>query len=390
MNNKNYRLPRISGLQFGTMVTAGYMAMGVFYFPRELVTSAGRDGIWGLWLDGLVTFALMGLSFTMSRMVPNETFGQFSSQLLSKPVGIVFGLMTIGYHVLLAVVMVVEFTSLFSNDFLSGTPAWAITISLMIASVYMAWFGAATLARVLQAGYLPMVVLSVATLVLAASVIKHPVLLLPPTNIRVLPLLQGSYRQYFIFIGFELSITLYPFIRNEDRRVAERYAYGGLAVMIGILTVMYEIAIATFGPAYIPLMRWPMVTLMRIVEISGFFIDKWGSLVIVLWTVAVLGFMSVRLWCTAHDLAALFFIRSVGSYRYLLLPTAVVVLAGSMLIPNAAISDYITQQYLIPLGLLYLTVIPVVVLIVGIFRKDAVNRLRVHTEPQPTPEAGLE
>ncbi len=385
MNNASKRLPRISGLQFGTMVTAGYMAMGVFYFPRELVTSAGRDGIWGLWLDGLVTFALMGLSFTMSRMVPNETFGQFSSQLLSKPVGVVLGLVTIAYHLLLAVVMVVEFTSLFDNDFLSGTPAWVIMGSLMIASLYMAWFGAATLARVLQAGYIPMVVLSVLTLALAGTVIKHPVLLVPPVNIQLLPLLQGSYRQYFIFIGFEVSITLYPFIRNEDRRLGELYAYGGLASMIGILTVMYEVSIATFGPAYIPLMRWPMVTLMRLVEISGFFIDKWGSLVIVLWTVAVLGFMAVRLWCTAHDLAALFFIRSVGSYRYLLLPVTVVVWIVAILVPNAAISDYITQQYLVPIGLVYLGTIPLLTITVGLLRKKTVRELRVRTEAQATP-----
>lgn len=389
MNNAGKRLPRISGLQFGTMVTAGYMAMGVFYFPRELVTSAGRDGIWGLWLDGLVTLALMGLSFTMSRIVPDETFGQFSAQLLSKPVGVIFGLLTIAYHLLLAVVMVVEFTSLFDNDFLSGTPAWVITGSLMIASLYMAWFGAATLARVLQAGYIPMVALSVLTLALAGTVIKHPVLLAPPVNIEVIPLLQGSYRQYFIFIGFEVSITLYPFIRNEERRAAERYAYGGLVTMIGILTVMYEVSIATFGPAYIPLMRWPMVTLMRIVEISGFFIDKWGSLVIVLWTVAVLGFMAVRLWCTAHDLADLFFLRSAESYRYLLLPAALTVWIVSMLVPNAAVSDYMTQQYLVPIGLIYLSAIPLLTIIVGLIRKKTVRKLRVSTEAPSTPGSSL-
>lgn len=389
MNNASKRLPRISGLQFGTMVTAGYLAMTLFYFPRELVTSAGRDGIWGLWLDGLVTLALMWLSFKMNRMVPNETFGQFSSQLLSKPVGVVLGLVTISYHLLLAVVMVVEFTSLVDNDFLSGTPPWAIIGSLLIASLYMAWFGAATLARVLQAGYIPVVVLSVLTLVLAGTVIKHPVLLIPPVNIQLLPILQGSYRQYFIFIGFEVSISLYPFIRNEERRVGELYAYGGLAFMIGILTVMYELCMATFGPAYIPLMRWPLVILMRLVEISGFFIDKWGSLVIVLWTVVVLGFMAVRLWCIAHDLAAIFFIRSVGSYRYLLLPTVVAVWILAMLVPNAAVGDYMTQQYLIPIGLVYLSTIPLLTITVGLLRKKTVRELRVRTEPQASPSSHL-
>ncbi|POB11780.1 GerAB/ArcD/ProY family transporter [Sulfobacillus sp. hq2] len=385
MHNANNRLPRISGLQFGTMVTAGYMAMGVFYFPRELVTSAGRDGIWGLWLDGLVTFILMALSFKMSRLVPNETFGQFSSQILSKPVGFLVGLFTIAYHMLLAIVMVVQFTWLMDNDFLPGIPTWAIKSSLMIASVYMAWFGAAALGRVLQTGYIPMVVLSMATIGLAGTLIRHPILLLPPGNIQLLPLLQGSYRQYFIFIGFEVSITLYPFMRQEERQAGERYAYGGLVVMMLILTAMYEVCMATYGPAYIPLLRWPIVTLMRTVEISGFFINKWGSLVIVLWTVAVLGFMAVRLWCTAHDLATLFFVHATSAYPYLLLPSALVIWVLAILVPNAAVSDYMTQTFLIPGGLLYLTLTPLLVLTVAFFRKKRVHQLRVSSEDPTTP-----
>jgi len=56
MITKKLSFGHLSGIQFGTFVTAGYMALGIFYFPRQLVASAGRDGIWALWIDGLVTF----------------------------------------------------------------------------------------------------------------------------------------------------------------------------------------------------------------------------------------------------------------------------------------------------------------------------------------------
>jgi spore germination protein len=200
-------------------------------------------------------------------------------------------------------------------------------------------------------------------------------------------MLHGAYREFFIFIGFEVSVTLYPFVAPSQQRRAEKFALGGLAAMLAILTVMYETIMGTFGPSYIPYIRWPMVSLMRIVRISGFFVDKWGSLVVALWTIAVLGFLAVRLWCLAHDAATLFFVHSGKSYRYFLVASALVAYGAASMIPNATLTDEFTENLLIPLGLLYLTGIPVFLLTISALRPNTLKKLR-HLgagEPQNPP-----
>ena len=383
MAQAKQRLGRISGLQFATTVTAGYMAMGVFYFPRELVTSAGRDGIWAFWLEGGLTYLLMRLIFALNRILPNETLGEFAPKILSKPLGIILGIYTALYHLALGASAAVLFGYVLSNIFLPDTPVWAIIASMVLTATYMASLGISSLARTLQAGYIPMAILTFLTLILALSVIRHPVLLLPPVNIRAIPILQGAYREYFLFIGFEVTVTLYPFTRNTDRRQGERFAYWGLALIMIAGTILYEGIMATFGPAFIPLLRWPVVSIMRVLSLSGFFVSKWGMLVVVLWTIAVVSFIAIRLWCLAHDLIALVQWHSRYSYPTFLISGALAIIVCSVSIPNAKVADYFMERFLLPWGLGYLIGVPVVTLSVAHFRQSTIQKLRQQSEPNP-------
>lgn len=385
MANLTDRLPRISALQFATMVTAGYVALGVFYFPREAVTAAGREGIWCILLDGFVSFVLMHLMFRVSRLIPNETLGSFGPKLFGKPLGFILAIYTIVYHSALVIAAAVLFSFVLGNIFLPDTPIWAIDGALTATAVYMAWGGTAALARTLQGSYIPVTLLTFLTGLVTVTLIRHPVLLLPPDHFTVLPVLLGAYREYIMFIGFQLSVTLYPFIRNEQRRQAEQYTYIGLGVIVAVMLISYEVTMATFGPSFIPSLRWPIVSLLRILALKGFFIDKFGMLVVALWTIVVAAFVSVRLWCLAHDISGLFHVETASGYHGSLLATAVVVVIGAIAIPNAKITDVINQNYLVVLGLIYLTVIPFLTITVATFRKARVEELRTKAEAPPAP-----
>ncbi len=381
MANLTDRLPRISAVQFATMVTAGYVALGVFYFPREAVTAAGREGLWCILLDGVVSFGLMHLMFRVNRIVPNETLGSFGPKLFGKPLGYLIAVFTIAYHMMLAVSAAVLFSFVLGNIFLPNTPIWAIDGALTVVSLYMAWGGTAALARTLEASYTPVAFLTLLTGFLTVTLIRHPLLLLPPDHFTVLPILKGAFREYIMFIGFQLTVTLYPFVRNEQRRQAEHYTYIGLAVIVGIMLICYEVTMSTFGPDFLPSLRWPIVSLLRILALKGFFIDKFGMLVVALWTIVVAAFVSVRLWGLAHDIAAVLHLDGTKSYQGSLLASATIVVTGAILIPNAKITDLINENYLVGLGLGYLTVIPFLTITVATFRKQRVQELRTKEEP---------
>lgn len=370
------RLARISAVQFATMVTAGYFALDIFYFPRPVIAIAGRQGVWAIILDGLITYGFMRLLFAVNRRIPNETLPAFAPKLLTKPVGYLLALYMVSYHILLALAAGVSFSFVLKEFFLPHTPTWMVMGTLTATSAYMAWAGVAGLARTLQAGYTPIIILSLLTALAAGSLIRHPILLLPPASLTLLPVFSAAWHQYIIFIGFELSVTLYPFVRNEQRVAAERYTYIALAAVVAILLIAYEVIMATFGPAYVPLLRWPLVSLMRILSVQGFFIDKFGLLVVALWTIVVAGFIAVRLWCAAHDMMTLFHVDTTTAYQRILLGAGMFVIAGSAFFPNDHVAQVFAERYLLPVGVIYLVTVPALLIPVIHLRRRLVTEIR--------------
>lgn len=362
------------------MVTSGYLGLGIFYFPRQAVADAGRGGLYSLWVAGLAAFGLMALVFKMNRLIPNETLSGYASSLLSKPVGFLVGTYTIIYHLALAISASVLFSFVLGNIFLPSTPIWAIDGILVIVAAYMAYGGAAVLARTLQASYVPTFVLSVISIIYAFTMVRHPILFIPTPVIQILPILHGAYQQGLIFIGFEVSVTLYPFIRQEQRRRAERYSYLGLAIVLVVLTLNYETILATFGPQLVGTLRWPIVSMFRIISVSAFFIDKLGSLIIMLWTIVIVAFLAVRFWCLSHDLAIYVHYTAKRGYQYAIWVGGLLTWIGAISLPNSKIADIVNQTWIIPLGLGYLLGIPLLVLAVGTLRKKWVDRFRASSD----------
>ncbi len=374
------QLPRISAGQFATMVTAGYTGLGIFYFPRDAVSFAGRAGVYALWVDGLAAFVLMRLIFRMSRLVPNETFAGFAPELLSKPVGYFVDAFSVVYHIALGASATVLISMVLGNIFLPSTPIWAIDGCLTATGAYMAWGGASGLGRTLQASYLPLLILSTLSISLAATSITHPELLVPSTHVAIVPLLQGAYRQFMIFIGFQASITLYPFIREGDRDRAERYSLYGLLGVVAALTLQYEVIMGVFGPEMISTLRWPLASAYRIISVSGFFISKLGTLLIVLWTIVVAGFISVRLWCVAYDLSSLTRTIRPIPFKWGVVMMAAATFGSALLFPNAKIADLFNERWLVPCGLGYLVITPLGTLTVASLRRKWVLHLKTMTE----------
>ncbi len=379
---KNH-VPRLTGLQFATMITSGYVALGLFYFPREAITAAHRSAPWSILLDGLVTFALMHLLFRMNRLAPHLPLSSLSPLLLGRPIAFVFSLYAIVYHLLLAIAVVVLFSFVLGNIFLPDTPIWAIDAAMVATALYMAWHGTVGLGRTIQAVYIPVALLSMLTFLATVSLIRYPILLLPSSHVAVWPVLIGAERQYATFLGFELMVTLYPEIAPDQRPRAEHYTYLGLALVLTMFLIMYEIIISSFGPALTAQLRWPIVSMLRILSVSGFFIDKFGLLVVVLWTIVITSFLSVRLWCLGQDATALLPGKHPTSFRLVLLVGAFIVIVSGIALPNAKIVDLLMERYLIPFGLAYLIAVPSLILLVATLRRSTVKRIQTESSSSP-------
>ncbi len=367
---------RISGRQFGAMVTAGYLVLGVFYFPRPAMELAGREALWSLWLAAAIIAGLMVLMFRASVATPDQSILTTASRLMGKPVGIALALFTIAYHLLLAITASLVFSFVLVNVFLPNTPLWAVNAGLIVSGLYVAWNGILGVARTIEATYTPVVVLSVLALAVSAGFIHHPALLLPPSQLEVIPILRGAWPQFLLFIGFQVSLNAYPYVRASDRTSATRYALYGLFAVTLFLTLAYEIAIATLGPSYLVIQRWPLVSLLRLIALENFFVNKLGLLIVVLWTVLIVLFMAVRFWCLGEDVQQLLGLEGVPSYRISTFAIALTAMVTPFFVINGQSLLPWLSQVLVVFGLLYLTVVPLTVLTAVSLRPKKVQEIR--------------
>ncbi|MCY0880616.1 MAG: GerAB/ArcD/ProY family transporter, partial [Firmicutes bacterium] len=150
---------------------------------------------------------------------------------------------------------------------------------------------------------------------------------------------------------------------------AARYARWGLVFVVILLLIIYETVLATFGPSYTMLLRWPTISFFRILTLHGFFIDKLGSLMIILWAGMLAQFNAIHLSAAASGLAHL---RSASPanaqaiptrYPWLLSGLAAVSLLFAWLLPNIKSVNNIENFIVLPITVINAFIVPVVILL---------------------------
>ena len=346
---RRHRAP-LSASQWALFVTAGYFVSGVFAFPRVVAGIAGRAGLWAVVTDGVIFGGVLWATVQVQRHFPDVSLWVMSSRLLGRPCGVTLNGLVWLYHWAVTIVGVAEFGFIIQTYFLPNTPRGVIVGALVGTALYMVWSGTASLARTLQAGAFPVIGLVILTAGLASLSVRHPGLMMPTIPLPLGPVAQAAEQTAILFLGMPLMVTLYPEIDPVHRRRAVRAAYGAFLGVIGWLMGLYAVLLATFGPAYVTQMRWPVVSLLRIMSVAGFWADKVGLLALMLWTIALVGFTSVRMHCLRWAAPAFGLKTDTRAMHHQSLFLGASVVGGVLLIPNATVNGWLAHRVLIPAG----------------------------------------
>lgn len=364
--SKQFPMPttqNISAGQFALMIVAAYIGLGIFKFPLALVKDGGTNAFYSLGLECLAALGGLWLIFQANRVSPGETMTGFGAKVLHPIIRWPLSILTLAVHAGLGATTVSNFGFVMTAFFLPDTPAWVVRLLLVLTCLYMAWFDAPTLARTVQI-LLPLTMLL--TLLLALLLVPRMTsgyAVIPSASIHVLPLLYAAYRGFYIFLGFEVSVTLYPFLRPPERIRGEKYALWAMGFTCIWFMIGYTLVLGVEGPYFLVHLLWPPVSAMRLINVTGFIINKLGLLVIVMWGIFTLLFVSTRLWCLGHDAMPLFHRKSLTSYRLMLTGGGVIVYGGSSIFPTA---HYLVQwfaTYLLPTAVIYIYGVPLIVLL---------------------------
>jgi spore germination protein len=353
---------KISIRQLQILLMLEIFGVGVIILPKKVSQYANQDGWIIIILATLLAMFYAYIITSIAQMFPKQSFTEYSSKILSKPVGVI---LTFGFILKILINIAMElrfFGEIIKKTILPETPFYIICFVMLSIGGYAASKGFETRARIAEILIL-IVLLPIAIFSLSLKDIDFSNLLpmlQTPTN----EYFKGAYFTVIAFTGIEFCLLVYPYMNNPkkvQRGVLEVIGYIGIFMLV--ITV---ITIAKFGPDNLKRQNWPVLEMMEMINLPGSFIERQDALIISFWIISVFAIVNAGLFFSSILLKD---VIKRGKHSHYILVCLAIIFAISFIPNNVNDILNIMNAVFLTLGISYLFIIPFLLLIVAKIRR---------------------
>lgn len=274
---------KITPIQLSATLIVQMLSIASLSLPSDVTTYAGASG-WILVVSGTLLAMMFSLIVTrLSRMFAGDTFVEYSKKITGKFLGSVLSLVLVVYFTFFAAIQVRIFAEVLKMFLLYYTPLEIVIITMLLSGLYIVRHGIEPIAR-LNEIMLPVFVFTT-ILVLLPTLKDIDFTNLLPFKMPLMAFLKGTVYTAFLFVGFESMLFLVPFLKKPQ--ASSKYTIYAVGIA-GILNLMLVIlSITVFGARENTHLVWPVISLIKIISVPGFFIENLEGVIIGVWTLSV-------------------------------------------------------------------------------------------------------
>lgn len=361
MNNNN---SKISNLELRGLIVSNVIGVGVLSLPNSLANALGHDG----WIPIIITAILiMGLYLVYCQIFllnPGKDFFQIGRENL----GFFFYVTLIIFMVYLLLLLAIvsrNLGELIKIFLLQTTPIHVIIISFILASTYLASYEIDSIAR---AGYFiyPIIIVFAVLVVLISLPKADFTHLLPVFQTDLLSIAKGVKECLFSFYGIEIVVFALPFIAEEDHNKVVKSGIYGIATIGMIYIALYIMTLAHFSIDQIKKVNYPILVLVRQLDLPGFFLENLDGPVIALWVLVVFATFVPAYYGLGKIFSKLL---KTKKHKYFILALAPIVFLVAMLPENFIQLLTTMQRYFNIVSSVTVILLPIILLIAVYIRK---------------------
>ncbi|WP_058303203.1 GerAB/ArcD/ProY family transporter [Gorillibacterium timonense] len=294
-----------------TFVIVNYaVAAGVLTLPRILVQIGKTPDVWiSVIIGGLLSFLAGYLIIRLGRRFPGQTFYQYCSKIVGRPIALFIGLAIVVYFTCIAsyeLRSVQEITTFF---LLEGTPGWTITAVILWVAVYLCIGGINALARMCR-----LIVPITWVVFFGAGLLSMEMFDLE--NLRPVladglgPVLRAVKPTALTFTAGEDLLFLVA-LMAKPQKAGKAFAVGtAIATFFYVTSVV--ISIGVFSTDGVVTRTWPFLDVVRSYEVSYLFFERFEPLMLAIWIIQIFCCICITLYGAAIGLSHLFQLN----YRY--------------------------------------------------------------------------
>lgn len=330
---------QISGRQVFRLLTYDFLGMGTLLLPTMLADTAGRDGIFCILAGILFTFLYLKLLRYLLKGM-KTSYPDFLKQKCGKVCGYVLWGGYFLYFILMASYTAYLFSTLMLNGLVENVSFYLVLMLILLLAFYGMAGGIEGRARVYEILFWFLMIPLFLMLFAACREVK-PAYWSPVFVADGKEVLSGSY--YVLFCYSMVSIVLFLKDYVADRKKCVGAAEKAVWFSGGVFAALYLILIGLFGVEALAQMKFPAVTMMSRVQITGGFLKRTDAFMFSIWFFTLYAMLNSMVFYSGNLAEKV--IRDCGGYlegKKRMLPYLILLL----LVYGVTVLFYRNQQFL--------------------------------------------
>ena len=355
---------KISTSQMITLLMSTILGVGILSLPRNLADKVQGAGFIIIIISTVICILFGYFIYKVVYRFKNKTLMQISSDILTKPIAYLICIMFIVYYLINMSMVTRIFGEVVKMHMLEKTPIEVIIISILFVCAYGSRKGIEGIARMSQIIFFLMMmpIIFIFFFALESADFSN---LMPIFNIKLSQVLPTAFLTTFAFTGFETMLVLGIFMREP--KDGFKIQWISLS-FIGIASIFFTvISIAVFGQIETAHLMWPTLTIVKVIDIPGAFLENLDALIMGAWTLNILITICVYFFCVSLITGDMFNCKEISCFDYATVPI-VYILA---LYPDnlAHVYDLLSNKYTLAIQFTVFGGIPFILFLFSKFSK---------------------
>lgn len=266
-------------------VASNIASITILFLPRYIAeNTVSADGWLTILLGGLIAMVLAWLLAKIASSFPNQSFLSFASYLVSKPVATMLSIVFIIQYIAISSFQIREIATLSHEYLFDRTPLEVVCLAFILVVIYAASGSRAAIFR-LNILFFPFVIGGLLLLIffpLGAMKIEN---LLPVFETDLKGIVQGTTSSFHAFLGFSIVLFYISLVKKPQQ--TPKMTVLGILWPFFFYIVIYIVCIGVFGNATTSNLYYPVFELSKTVSNPGNFIERFDSILFIIWTIIV-------------------------------------------------------------------------------------------------------
>jgi spore germination protein (amino acid permease) len=283
----------VSGFLALFLIHGMQVGVGVLGFQRTVVKSAGYDGWISVLLAGGVIHLIIACMYILLKRANGDLI-TIHRQIFGKWIGNLLSFFMCIYFVALATNVLRAYIEIVQVWVFDDLPTWSMAF---VASVFFYY--------VVSGGFRPVVGLAFLGVIIPITLV--PMLLLPlefAKFINMLPIFKHSFAELALgakdttlsFLGIELLLIYYPFLKN--RELTQKWAQFGAGITSMAYTIIMVVSLAFYSEEQLNKTIWPTLTLFKVVQLP--FLERFEYFGISMWMFLIAPNIALAIWAASR------------------------------------------------------------------------------------------